>query len=439
MENGRWDGEFWRAWHGQAQRRQLQLQQGSSVHHIVTPHRPCTFAHAPIGAIHSISAAFTALGLPSDQCSFDASLTASGQQQQQQQAAAGTMADDAQPLSNLPQLVPAAAFMEDVQAYMQGARRSPGARPTRRRRRRSTPLPLACPYVLTPTPITPPHNPRRPQDRGGADGAARCAPKVQVHRGRDCAAQAAARLQAARNPKVPRRRQPAAAAPGGGRRGACAAEGAGCRARCGAGWQPTAGRRLALRAPARVALPAPFLAAPRTSPTSIALSPFNPTLQTVLDFSLSDQVFARGKLQDVEAVNLWLGAGVMLEYRLEDARVGGWVVWSCMPCVCCGRCGCGAVGLGRLAGAAAQGCRRGLHCWAAGMQDGACSGHTWWCRGQARSGRRLRAAPAFLLAMPAGHTCPAACRPLPPVVSAGAAGGAAGGVCAAAGGGTVGA
>ena len=73
MENGRWDGEFWRAWHGQAQRRQLQLQQGSSVHHIVTPHRPCTFAHAPIGAIHSISAAFTALGLPSDQCSFDAS------------------------------------------------------------------------------------------------------------------------------------------------------------------------------------------------------------------------------------------------------------------------------------------------------------------------------------------------------------------------------
>lgn len=50
-----------------------------------------------------------------------------------------------------------------------------------------------------------------------------------------------------------------------------------------------------------------------------------PTPQTVLDFSLSDQVFARARLADVAAVNLWLGAGVMLEYSLEDAQVGcGW-------------------------------------------------------------------------------------------------------------------
>lgn len=41
---------------------------------------------------------------------------------------------------------------------------------------------------------------------------------------------------------------------------------------------------------------------------------------TVLDFSLSDSVYARARLADVQAVNLWLGAGVMLEYALEDAQ-----------------------------------------------------------------------------------------------------------------------
>ncbi|KAL4443745.1 hypothetical protein ABPG75_011482 [Micractinium tetrahymenae] len=41
---------------------------------------------------------------------------------------------------------------------------------------------------------------------------------------------------------------------------------------------------------------------------------------TVLDFSLSDQVFARARVADVTSVNLWLGADVMLEYPLQDAR-----------------------------------------------------------------------------------------------------------------------
>ncbi|GAB4816291.1 hypothetical protein N2152v2_003337 [Parachlorella kessleri] len=41
---------------------------------------------------------------------------------------------------------------------------------------------------------------------------------------------------------------------------------------------------------------------------------------TVLDFALSDSVYARARLADVQAVNLWLGAGVMLEYSLEDAQ-----------------------------------------------------------------------------------------------------------------------
>lgn len=40
----------------------------------------------------------------------------------------------------------------------------------------------------------------------------------------------------------------------------------------------------------------------------------------VLDFALSDQVFGRARLSDVTNVNIWLGAGVMLEYKLDDAH-----------------------------------------------------------------------------------------------------------------------
>lgn len=43
-------------------------------------------------------------------------------------------------------------------------------------------------------------------------------------------------------------------------------------------------------------------------------------LQTVVDFSLSDQVYARAKVENVDSVGLWLGAGVMVEYDLDDAK-----------------------------------------------------------------------------------------------------------------------
>jgi len=43
-------------------------------------------------------------------------------------------------------------------------------------------------------------------------------------------------------------------------------------------------------------------------------------MQTLLDFSLSDQVYARAKLKDVDSVGLWLGAGLMVEYSLEEAK-----------------------------------------------------------------------------------------------------------------------
>ncbi|KAK9836051.1 hypothetical protein WJX74_010251 [Apatococcus lobatus] len=37
------------------------------------------------------------------------------------------------------------------------------------------------------------------------------------------------------------------------------------------------------------------------------------------DFELTEEVFAKARVKPVDAVNLWLGANVMLEYTLEDA------------------------------------------------------------------------------------------------------------------------
>ncbi|KAK9909245.1 hypothetical protein WJX75_009392 [Coccomyxa subellipsoidea] len=42
--------------------------------------------------------------------------------------------------------------------------------------------------------------------------------------------------------------------------------------------------------------------------------------EVVLDFGLSEQVFAKAMVKDVSSVGLWLGADVMLEYPLEEAR-----------------------------------------------------------------------------------------------------------------------
>ncbi|CAL5219403.1 g1228 [Coccomyxa viridis] len=42
--------------------------------------------------------------------------------------------------------------------------------------------------------------------------------------------------------------------------------------------------------------------------------------EVTLDFSLSEQVYAKAKVKDVTSVGLWLGADVMLDYPLEDAK-----------------------------------------------------------------------------------------------------------------------
>lgn len=42
--------------------------------------------------------------------------------------------------------------------------------------------------------------------------------------------------------------------------------------------------------------------------------------ELVVDFELSDQVFAKSRVQGLTSLNLWLGAGVMVEYPLDEAK-----------------------------------------------------------------------------------------------------------------------
>lgn len=42
--------------------------------------------------------------------------------------------------------------------------------------------------------------------------------------------------------------------------------------------------------------------------------------EMITDFELADGVFAKTRVQGVKTVNLWLGAGVMVEYPLEEAQ-----------------------------------------------------------------------------------------------------------------------
>ena len=42
--------------------------------------------------------------------------------------------------------------------------------------------------------------------------------------------------------------------------------------------------------------------------------------QVTVDFSLSQQIYAKAKVKDVTSVGLWLGADVMLDYPLEEAK-----------------------------------------------------------------------------------------------------------------------
>ncbi len=41
----------------------------------------------------------------------------------------------------------------------------------------------------------------------------------------------------------------------------------------------------------------------------------------VIDYELAESVFAKTKVSNVRSVNLWLGADVMVEYPLAEAKV----------------------------------------------------------------------------------------------------------------------
>jgi prefoldin subunit 5 len=53
-----------------------------------------------------------------------------------------------------------------------------------------------------------------------------------------------------------------------------------------------------------------------------------PNQEAIIDYELADAVYARTKVSHVKTVNLWLGAGVMVEYSLEEAKVG----YNCHGC-----------------------------------------------------------------------------------------------------------
>ena len=60
---------------------------------------------------------------------------------------------------------------------------------------------------------------------------------------------------------------------------------------------------------------------PRRCSHACALPQVNPAAaQATFDFSLSEQAYAKATAKDIKTVNLWLGAQVMLEYGLDDAK-----------------------------------------------------------------------------------------------------------------------
>ncbi|GBF92282.1 hypothetical protein Rsub_05365 [Raphidocelis subcapitata] len=42
--------------------------------------------------------------------------------------------------------------------------------------------------------------------------------------------------------------------------------------------------------------------------------------EAAVDFEIADGIYAKATVQDVESVGLWLGAGVMCEYPLDEAK-----------------------------------------------------------------------------------------------------------------------
>lgn len=70
--------------------------------------------------------------------------------------------------------------------------------------------------------------------------------------------------------------------------------------------------------------------------------------EMIMDFELAEGVYAKSKLTGVRAVNLWLGAGIMAEYSLQEAKVraiGCTHTQQLCPCGCRHIAAAGACGL----------------------------------------------------------------------------------------------
>lgn len=218
------------------------------------------------------------------------------------------MADTETPLSNLPELVLAAQFMEDVQAYMQGAeqRFRPAGTPAAR-----------CRTPLLPALLPRPHAQSlvcADAGRKAEDVISELRDSHQKYKYIEAELVQRKRRLAFKRPEIQKcldavnlllqRHEAGESVRGDGQLEVLRS-----------GVDPNSAMAMPACPVSCLVPPASRLS--HTPPPPIFVSSSS---QTVLDFSLSDQVYARARVAEVESVNLWLGAGVMLEYPLPEAR-----------------------------------------------------------------------------------------------------------------------
>ena len=230
-------------------------------------------------------------------------------------------------LSSLPQHVPRAVFMEDVAAYMKGARWLSPTLTARAGRRQPTTLAA----------VWPPSRSASARLRAQCHSHSLAPPPVCVCAGRSAEEvlgelrEAHQKYKYIEQETVQRRRRLALKQPelvkclaavelllarwDRGEAVSALGLGAGCVLgyrvlRVGAAYRPP----LVVN---------PSHAASRShlySRFSTTRHSHTPPPQAVLDFALSDQVYAKARVEGANTVNIWLGANIMLEYPLEEAR-----------------------------------------------------------------------------------------------------------------------
>jgi prefoldin subunit 5 len=235
------------------------------------------------------------------------------------------MAEEGKTLSALPDLVPPAAFMEDVKAYMEGGGRARGCQ---------SPLGLLVAHAadlcrhLTALPAARPSLILRCAGKNTEEVLTELRASHQKYKYIEAEIVQRKRRLAFKQPEIQKclaavnlllQRQEAGES----------VSAIACTSCCDSCRSPLSCRQDELHV--KPVVPPPLLpSTPHHPPLTAGLPPLlclpapailaAPSPQTVLDFSLSDQVYARARVADVEAVNLWLGAGVMLEYSLADAQ-----------------------------------------------------------------------------------------------------------------------